>query len=130
MLHAGAHITCVPCHGATRDAGHVPACASAAACSACLLSALPIPAPARPFCLNPCSWKEQDDGSRALVPECSHAGHVLALYLATRGDLVIVGEPGLGWAGLPCLPLQSCRPVHCAATAALRVASAPAASAS
>lgn len=36
-------------------------------------------------------WLEQGEGGRALVPECSHAGHVLALYLATRGDLVVVG---------------------------------------
>ncbi|EFN59838.1 hypothetical protein CHLNCDRAFT_29381 [Chlorella variabilis] len=37
-------------------------------------------------------WLEQGEGGRALVPECSHAGHVLALYLATRGDLVVVGD--------------------------------------
>ncbi|PSC68559.1 DNA damage-binding 1 [Micractinium conductrix] len=38
-------------------------------------------------------WIEKaDDGARALLPECSHAGHVLALYLATRGDLVVVGD--------------------------------------
>ena len=36
-------------------------------------------------------WAEHGDGGRALVPEASHAGHVLALYLATRGDLVVVG---------------------------------------
>ncbi|KAL4429821.1 hypothetical protein ABPG77_010938 [Micractinium sp. CCAP 211/92] len=59
------------------------------------------------------TWKEQDDGSRALVPECSHAGHVLALYLATRGDLVIVGDlmksiQLLAWKGEDCaLELRS-----------------------
>lgn len=37
-------------------------------------------------------WAEHGDGGRALVPEASHAGHVLALYLATRGDLVVVGD--------------------------------------
>ncbi|KAL4855081.1 DNA damage-binding protein 1 [Chlorella vulgaris] len=37
-------------------------------------------------------WSEPSDGVRGLVPECSHAGHVLALYLATRGDLVVVGD--------------------------------------
>lgn len=40
-------------------------------------------------------WVEHGDGGRALVPEASHAGHVLALYLATRGDLVVVGA--FGW---------------------------------
>lgn len=46
-------------------------------------------------------WIEKaDDGARALLPECSHAGHVLALYLATRGDLVVVGASS----GMACLP--------------------------
>jgi DNA damage-binding protein 1 len=37
-------------------------------------------------------WDQQDDGSRELVPECSHAGHVLLLYLDTRGDFVLLGK--------------------------------------
>ena len=37
------------------------------------------------------SWALQDDGVPGLVPVCSHAGHVLALYLDTRGDFVVVG---------------------------------------
>ena len=48
--------------------------------------------PSRPTSPHARRWVEQGDGGRALVPECSHAGHVLALYLATRGDLVVVGE--------------------------------------
>ena len=38
-------------------------------------------------------WIQTDDGSRELQLECSHTGHVLALYIVTRGDFVIVG----GW---------------------------------
>ncbi len=38
-------------------------------------------------------WLQTDDGSRELQLECSHTGHVLALYIVTRGDFVIVG----GW---------------------------------
>lgn len=53
-----------------------------------MASTLPLPRNPRPR-----RWVEQGDGARALVPEASHAGHVLALYLATRGDLVVVGEP-------------------------------------
>ena len=37
-------------------------------------------------------WIQTDDGSRELQIECSHTGHVLALYVVTRGDFVIVGE--------------------------------------
>ena len=36
-------------------------------------------------------WLQTDDGSRELQLECSHTGHVLALYIVTRGDFVIVG---------------------------------------
>ena len=41
-------------------------------------------------------WKQQNNGSWALLPEASHAGHVLALYLDTRGDFIVVGAQGLG----------------------------------
>ncbi|CAL5227828.1 g10856 [Coccomyxa viridis] len=37
-------------------------------------------------------WLQTDDGSRELQLECSHTGHVLALYIVTRGDFVIVGD--------------------------------------
>ncbi|CAK0750170.1 hypothetical protein CVIRNUC_001969 [Coccomyxa viridis] len=37
-------------------------------------------------------WIQTDDGSRELQIECSHTGHVLALYVVTRGDFVIVGD--------------------------------------
>ena len=37
-------------------------------------------------------WIQTDDGSRELQIECSHTGHVLALFVVTRGDFVIVGE--------------------------------------
>lgn len=36
-------------------------------------------------------WVQTDEGSRELQIECSHTGHVLALYVVTRGDFVIVG---------------------------------------
>ena len=36
-------------------------------------------------------WMQSEDGSRELTNECSHVGHVLALYIVTRGDFVIVG---------------------------------------
>ena len=38
-------------------------------------------------------WAQSDDGSRELATECTHTGHVLALYLDTRGDFVILGAP-------------------------------------
>jgi len=34
-------------------------------------------------------WKED---SKELSGECDHTGHILALYLATRGDFIIVGD--------------------------------------
>lgn len=37
-------------------------------------------------------WAETDEGTRDLVSECTHSGHVLALYLASRGDFIVVGE--------------------------------------
>ena len=37
-------------------------------------------------------WEQQDDGSRQLVPDCSHAGHTLALHIDVRGDFILIGE--------------------------------------
>ena len=37
-------------------------------------------------------WIQTEDGSRELQIECSHTGHVLVLFVVTRGDFVIVGE--------------------------------------
>ncbi|KAG7666932.1 hypothetical protein KSW81_000683 [Nannochloris sp. 'desiccata'] len=37
-------------------------------------------------------WEQQDDGSRQLVPECSHAGHVLVLFVDVRGDFILIGD--------------------------------------
>ena len=47
------------------------------------------------------------DGGRELAPECHHTGHVLAWYMAVRGDFVIVGARvilyiwDLGFGGFP-----------------------------
>ena len=37
-------------------------------------------------------WVQSEDGARELITECTHTGHVLALYVATRGDFILVGE--------------------------------------
>jgi DNA damage-binding protein 1 len=37
-------------------------------------------------------WAQSEDGGRELSTECTHTGHVLALYVATRGDFILVGE--------------------------------------
>ncbi|XP_010941529.1 DNA damage-binding protein 1a [Elaeis guineensis] len=37
-------------------------------------------------------WMLRDDGSRELQSECGHHGHILALYVQTRGDFIIVGD--------------------------------------
>ena len=37
-------------------------------------------------------WEQQDDATRQLVPECSHAGHVIALFVDVRGDFILVGD--------------------------------------
>lgn len=37
-------------------------------------------------------WEQQDDGNRQLVPECSHAGHTLVLYVDVRGDFILIGK--------------------------------------
>lgn len=37
------------------------------------------------------NWIDQD-GSKQLVQECVHSGHILALYLASRGEFIVVGD--------------------------------------
>lgn len=37
-------------------------------------------------------WHPRDDGSRELQIECGHHGHILALYVQTRGDFIVVGD--------------------------------------
>lgn len=37
-------------------------------------------------------WVLRDDGSRELQSECGHHGHILALYVETRGDFIVVGD--------------------------------------
>ncbi|KAM2703176.1 hypothetical protein EV2_004801 [Malus domestica] len=37
-------------------------------------------------------WTLRDDGTRELQSECGHHGHILALYVQTRGDFIIVGD--------------------------------------
>ncbi|KAI3937749.1 hypothetical protein MKW92_004607 [Papaver armeniacum] len=37
-------------------------------------------------------WVLRDDGSRELQLECGHHGHILALYVQTRGDFIVVGD--------------------------------------
>ena len=39
-------------------------------------------------------WVQSEDGARELTTECTHTGHVLALYVATRGDFILVGTHG------------------------------------
>lgn len=53
-----------------------------------------------------CRREQQDDGTFQLVPECSHAGHVLALFVETRGDFIIVGTP-------PIHPFSPCKAKAC-----------------
>jgi DNA damage-binding protein 1 len=39
------------------------------------------------------NWKAgMDEDSHELVHECSHAGHILALYVTVRGDFIMVGD--------------------------------------
>lgn len=42
--------------------------------------------------MNLFRWNDRDDGSKELASECSHHGHIIALYLASRGDFIIVGD--------------------------------------
>jgi DNA damage-binding protein 1 len=37
-------------------------------------------------------WSTTEDGMKELAVECDHPGHILALYLASRGDFIIVGD--------------------------------------
>lgn len=37
-------------------------------------------------------WVLRDDGTRELQSECGHHGHILALYVQSRGDFVVVGD--------------------------------------
>ncbi|OVA12038.1 Cleavage/polyadenylation specificity factor [Macleaya cordata] len=37
-------------------------------------------------------WMLRDEGSRELQLECGHHGHILALYVQTRGDFIVVGD--------------------------------------
>ena len=41
-------------------------------------------------------WQLQKDSSRGLVAGAGQSGLVLALYLACRGDFVVVGQPHAG----------------------------------
>lgn len=34
----------------------------------------------------------REDGSKELRPDCSHGGNIIALYLAARGDFIVVGD--------------------------------------
>ena len=39
------------------------------------------------------SWKAgMDDDSHELAHECSHSGHILALYVTVRGEHILVGD--------------------------------------
>ncbi|KAK3200235.1 hypothetical protein Dsin_023650 [Dipteronia sinensis] len=37
-------------------------------------------------------WMLRDDGTRELQSECGHHGHILALFVQTRGDFIVVGD--------------------------------------
>ncbi|XP_043699363.1 DNA damage-binding protein 1 isoform X2 [Telopea speciosissima] len=37
-------------------------------------------------------WNLRDDGSRELQTESGHHGHILALFVQTRGDFIVVGD--------------------------------------
>eukprot|EP01018_Ginkgo_biloba_P003844 Gb_36569 [translate_table: standard] len=37
-------------------------------------------------------WTLRDDSSRELQSECGHHGHILALYVQSRGDFIVVGD--------------------------------------
>eukprot|EP00894_Picocystis_sp_ML_P001100 jgi/Pico_ML_1/51617/g2612.t1 len=42
--------------------------------------------------LNLYSWNEMEQGKFHLKEECSHSGHILVLYVQTRGDFILVGD--------------------------------------
>ena len=37
-------------------------------------------------------WKVAEDGTKELEPEAGHHGHILALYVQSRGDFIVVGD--------------------------------------
>ncbi|KAE8726043.1 DNA damage-binding protein 1 [Hibiscus syriacus] len=37
-------------------------------------------------------WMLREDGTREFQSECGHHGHILALYVQTRGDFIVVGD--------------------------------------
>lgn len=37
-------------------------------------------------------WMLRDDGTHELQSESGHHGHILALYVQTRGDFIVVGD--------------------------------------
>ncbi|GMJ12602.1 damaged DNA binding protein 1A [Hibiscus trionum] len=37
-------------------------------------------------------WMLREDGTREIQSECGHHGHILALYVQTRGDFIVVGD--------------------------------------
>lgn len=37
-------------------------------------------------------WTLREDGTRELQSECGHHGHILALYVRSRGDFIVVGD--------------------------------------
>ena len=37
-------------------------------------------------------WMLRDDGTHELQSECEHCGHILARYVQTRGDFIVVGD--------------------------------------
>jgi len=37
-------------------------------------------------------WASREVGTHELMPECSHHGNILALYVVTRGDFIVVGD--------------------------------------
>jgi len=37
-------------------------------------------------------WVDTDDGGKEIFAEASHHGHVIALYLRSRGDFILVGD--------------------------------------
>ncbi|KAK3204845.1 hypothetical protein Dsin_018891 [Dipteronia sinensis] len=39
-------------------------------------------------------WMLRDDGTRELQSECGHHGHILALFVQTRGDFIVLHEEG------------------------------------
>lgn len=47
-------------------------------------------------------WSQKEDTTRELLQECSHTGHIMVLFLQTRGDFILVGGASFcrPWAGL------------------------------